>query len=207
VHSGRLGLRVILMASVPLLVVGLTAGAAQASGAGKVTSYTASSVSGPGEIAAGPDGALWFTNFFSNSIGRITTNGKITNYTDPTIDCPQGITAGPDGNLWFTNDCNNSIGKITPAGAVTKYTSTTISDPGFITAGPDGNQQQALPLLFAGLRHSRHEILSCRIAEEIGQRLGDHQTHCPGFAGPQRSGHRIRSRIPQSFGRLENPLT
>ena len=54
-------------------------------------------------IAAGPDGALWFTNSGSNSIGRITTAGTVTNYTGPGISGPGGIAAGPDGALWFTN--------------------------------------------------------------------------------------------------------
>ena len=39
--------------------------------AGAVTNYTATGISRPVAIRAGPDGALWFTNW--NSIGRITT--------------------------------------------------------------------------------------------------------------------------------------
>ena len=38
---------------------------------GVVTNYTDPSISGPEGIAAGPDGALWFTNSRENSIGRI----------------------------------------------------------------------------------------------------------------------------------------
>ena len=32
--------------------------------------------SAPWEIAAGPDGALWFTELLGNKIGRITTDGQ-----------------------------------------------------------------------------------------------------------------------------------
>ena len=78
-----------------------------------VTNYTDPCISGPSGITAGPDGALWFTNNVTNSIGRITTSGVVTNYTDPSIGSPQRITAGPDGALWFTNYANNSIGRIT----------------------------------------------------------------------------------------------
>ena len=39
--------------------------------AGVVSNYTDPSISGPQRIAAGPDGALWFTDYFY-SIGRIT---------------------------------------------------------------------------------------------------------------------------------------
>ena len=48
--------------------------------AGVVTNYTGTGISGPAGIAAGPDGALWFTNYSNNSIGRITTAGVVTNY-------------------------------------------------------------------------------------------------------------------------------
>ena len=61
---------------------------------GVITDYTGPGAGrgGTGGIAAGPDGALWFTSetvgTFSNvsySIGRITTNGVVTVYTGPAI--------------------------------------------------------------------------------------------------------------------------
>jgi Coenzyme PQQ synthesis protein D (PqqD) len=106
--------------------------------AGTVTDYTDSSIDGPFGITAGPDGALWFTNYYGNSIGRITTNGAVTNYTDSSIDGPWEITPGPDGALWFTNVNGNSIGRITTTGTVTNYTDSSIDGPRGITAGPDG---------------------------------------------------------------------
>ena len=74
----------------------------------------ANPVSQPQMITAGPDGAMWFTNQGTNSIGRITTTGQITTFTGTGISRPDGITAGPDGNLWFTNYGNNSITRMTP---------------------------------------------------------------------------------------------
>ena len=41
---------------------------------GKVKIYTGAGISHPEGIAAGPDGALWFTNEGNGSIGRITTS-------------------------------------------------------------------------------------------------------------------------------------
>ena len=41
--------------------------------AGTVTNYTDTGIDDPDGITAGPDGALWFTNYGNNSIGRITT--------------------------------------------------------------------------------------------------------------------------------------
>ena len=86
-------------------------------------------INDPAGITAGPDGALWFTNDGTGSIGRITTAGVVTNYTAPASTDPDGITAGPDGALWFTNAGNDSIGRITTAGVVTNYTGTGIDDP------------------------------------------------------------------------------
>jgi streptogramin lyase len=126
---------VAVLAGVPLLSIGLTAGVASASGGGGVTIYPG--IDGPGSITAGPNGALWFTNA-NGSIGQITTAGKARLYADTDIDSPAGITAGPDGALWFTNEGNNSIGRITTAGTVTIYTHVGLDEPEEITAGPDG---------------------------------------------------------------------
>ena len=41
-----------------------------------VTNYTNPSIGSPQRITAGPDGALWFTNYANNSIGRITTGSS-----------------------------------------------------------------------------------------------------------------------------------
>jgi streptogramin lyase len=62
----------------------------------------------PGDITAGPDGNLWFTEDESNhvqngKIGRLTLTGTISAFPLPTSSGgPGGITVGPDGNLWFT---------------------------------------------------------------------------------------------------------
>jgi virginiamycin B lyase len=81
---------------------------------GTVTNYNGAGINVPEGITAGPDGALWFTNYGNNTIGRITTTGTVTNYTGTGIERPLGITAGPDGALWFT-ESSNAIGRITTA--------------------------------------------------------------------------------------------
>ena len=65
--------------------------------AGVVTNYTGTGINDPYGITAGPDGALWFTNFDNNSIGRISTAGVVSNYTGTGITDPYGITAGRTG--------------------------------------------------------------------------------------------------------------
>ena len=84
---------------------------ASASSGGSVTTYQAV-ISGPQDITAGPDGALWFTNFLGSSIGRITPAGQITFYSARGMIEPQGITAGPDGALWSTDYGSNSISRV-----------------------------------------------------------------------------------------------
>ena len=103
--------------------------------------YPLATDSGPGSIVAGPDGALWFTEYLANNIGRITTAGAVTTYAVPTFDAgPSGITVGPDNALWFTeeNPSANKIGRITTAGKFTEYPLPTAqSYPGSIALGPD----------------------------------------------------------------------
>jgi virginiamycin B lyase len=101
-------------------------------------------IESPLGIAAGSDGALWFTNQSGNSIGRITTSGIITYYTGRKVLGPGAITAGPDGALWFTTqrginiNSGGAIGRITTSGTITYYTDPTIPDPFAITTGSDG---------------------------------------------------------------------
>ena len=93
----------------------------------------------PAGIAAGPDGALWFTDPGNDVIGRIATDGTYTLQQPTGVETSDGIALGPDGNLWFTVEQENGgVGRITPAGVVTIF-----DDPGGsytqgITAGPDG---------------------------------------------------------------------
>jgi hypothetical protein len=91
-------------------------------------------------IAAGPDGALWFTEYGANNIGRITTSGEITEYPVPTVDShPWWITAGPDAALWFTEAYAYKIGRIATSGEITEYpVPPGNADVSGITPGPDG---------------------------------------------------------------------
>src|SRR5580704_10897328 len=50
---------------------------------GVVSNFADPTMSNPDAITAGPDGALWFTNWNYSSVERITTSGVLTNYPDP----------------------------------------------------------------------------------------------------------------------------
>ena len=106
---------------------------------GAVTQFSAgiSPGSRPGDITAGPDGNLWFTEFSGNRIGMVTPAGVVTEFSAGIApqSHPAGIAAGPDGRLWFTQ--TDEIGSITPSGVVTEHRLPSGIDPDAITAGPD----------------------------------------------------------------------
>jgi streptogramin lyase len=112
---------------------------------GTVTSSQAVQITPlPLEIAAGPDGNIWFTEWGASTVGRITPNGQVTEFFVPPplgaiSATPTGITAGPDGNVWFTESQGDKIGRITPRGAITEFPLPPGRQPLAIAAGPDGN--------------------------------------------------------------------
>lgn len=68
-----------------------------------ITEYTVpTNRSGPGSIITGPDGNIWFAEWWGHNIGKITTAGVITEYAVPTTGTINNITSSPDGKLWFT---------------------------------------------------------------------------------------------------------
>jgi streptogramin lyase len=129
-------------AVVPIVAAGLGGTAVGVPEVRVVTFQLPTPSAAPTRIAAGPDGAMWFTeyDYRANKIGRITFDGEITEFTIPTAySSPVGITAGPDGNMWFTEDGASKIGRITPDGQITEFPVPDYASPFNITAGPDGN--------------------------------------------------------------------
>ncbi|MGC9992226.1 MAG: Virginiamycin B lyase [Candidatus Cybelea sp.] len=94
----------------------------------------------PENIVRGPQHALWFTEEFTDKIGRIASDGTMTEFSISNGQEPEGITEGADGNLWFTEPGANAIGRMTPTGTVTIFPiDGQDPDPRGITLGPDGN--------------------------------------------------------------------
>ena len=98
------------------------------------------------DIAAGPDGNMWFTvgGAAPGHLGRITPAGMITKFfAGPSVYHrePADITAGPDGNLWFTEYRRDRVSRVTPAGKVNGFSAGLSPDSVLtdIAAGPDGN--------------------------------------------------------------------
>jgi streptogramin lyase len=110
----------------------------------ETTEYALPKGSEPERITTGPDGNLWFIDYLTDKIGKITTTGTITEYSLPEGNYnPLGITAGPEkeNTLWFTdhNATTAEIAKITTSGTITEYSLPKERSVGGITTGPDGN--------------------------------------------------------------------
>ena len=75
----------------------------------------------PVGIASGPDGAMWFTGFASNEIGRITLDGVVERFAIPTLQRAFRITSlpVPDGALWFTEQQSQQDRRLEPSHAST----------------------------------------------------------------------------------------
>src|SRR5438034_5303198 len=69
-------------------------------------------------LAAGHDGAMWFTMPGTRSIGRIRPDGTMT--AVGTFAPPQLLTLLNDGSLWFTTSNTPNLGVIAPNGAMSK---------------------------------------------------------------------------------------
>jgi len=108
---------------------------------GVVTNYASPSIDGPYDIAAGPDNAMWFTNYFGSSIGRVSlADGSVTNYPNNVVSRPDGIERGADGAMWFANTVSSTIGRVATdgTGVFTAYADPRIATPYRVAAGPGG---------------------------------------------------------------------
>jgi virginiamycin B lyase len=74
---------------------------------------------GPGQLALGIDGNVWFTTVAG--VAKITPSGVVTAYPVPGNTGLVDITTGPDGALWATDPGSDTVFRITTAGAVTSF--------------------------------------------------------------------------------------
>ncbi|HTA39062.1 MAG TPA: hypothetical protein VK760_08305, partial [Candidatus Acidoferrales bacterium] len=92
----------------------------------------------PYSITNGSDGAMWFTEFGANKIGRITTSGTITEIA--TSGTPYSIAAGPQNTIWFTQCSSNQVGQISTSGGTVYESHVPTANAGLfnITSDPHG---------------------------------------------------------------------
>jgi virginiamycin B lyase len=105
---------------------------------------TAYTVDGnPVHIVAGADGALWFTEYDSDSLGRITTDGGISEFTTPTTNFLFSLMSGPGGKLWLTDEDDQRNEGVISFDPITSVFGQSVAYPnGGVTGiaeGPDRN--------------------------------------------------------------------
>jgi virginiamycin B lyase len=67
-----------------------------------VTTFLTPSNPGPQDIAASPDGSVWFTQTTKANIARIDNSGVITEAKAVKGSEPFGIIVAPGGDPWYT---------------------------------------------------------------------------------------------------------
>ena len=127
------------------IVLAISAGAsASAALTPSITPYPSSDPvspeSHPHGIAAGADGALWFTDPYAHKIVRMTVDGKLTLQAPvPAGSFQYEISAGSDGAMWFVSQSPSSVSRIDGAGNIlTKNLASALANPTHIVSGPDG---------------------------------------------------------------------
>ena len=80
--------------------------------AGAVTEYPLPNVSADPRGIVFYRGALWFTEYGAQKIGRMTLDGTLKGEVGGITSFPYAICVGPDGNLWFTEFFGDRIGKV-----------------------------------------------------------------------------------------------
>ena len=94
----------------------------------------------PYAIAAGKDGAIWYTEYQGDGIGRITTTGSVMRFKIDPSGFAERIAAGPDEAMWFTDTLGNRLGRVQSDNKVA-YVKLPHdkSGPTGIVTGPDGD--------------------------------------------------------------------
>jgi streptogramin lyase len=89
-------IRLIQVALAAVLGAAALAGSADVRAQSLFTEFQIPTVPGsfPLSVVEGPDGALWFVQRNSNTVGRMTTAGVVTTYPIPTLDSPQSNRIG-----------------------------------------------------------------------------------------------------------------
>jgi streptogramin lyase len=97
----------------------------------------------PGEMAAGPDGNVWFGEISGerHSVGRVTPAGIVTEFVIPATNAStNSIVTGPDGRIWTTksNASEDTVVILRPDGSFVREFPVHPT-PLSLTIGPDGN--------------------------------------------------------------------
>lgn len=121
----------------PVLLFAIAVLIARSVAAQKITEFHVG-VGRIGDITAGADGNLWFTETGANKIARMTVSGDVTTFV---AFGPVKIAADRDGNVWFTQSTEHAIGEVRRDGEVLAFSIPEDfgSEPVSLVGGPDAN--------------------------------------------------------------------
>jgi streptogramin lyase len=114
--------RILIACLLGLLVLPASALAVKC-GSDRCRTFDAASGSG-GDMAAGPDGAVWFVG--DGFIGRVTPSGDVKKFPAPTT-ASSDIESGADGGIWFS--APGVVGRMDTSGSITEQHATAEPEP------------------------------------------------------------------------------
>ena len=93
----------------------------------------------PAAVAAGPDGAIWFTIDFSDAIG-VLRDGRVERIAKGQQNFePLGLAVDGTGAAWYTDSPQRAIARVSRDGSVASYSvGTPVAKFGRLAAAPDG---------------------------------------------------------------------
>ncbi len=81
-----------------------------------VTEFPVPRGSGAHDVAAAPDGTVWYTGQAKGVLGRLNpADGHVREIALGSGSAPHGVIIGPDGNAWVTDGGQNAIVKVDAA--------------------------------------------------------------------------------------------
>ena len=89
------------------------------------------------DIALGPDGFLYVSDFARGGVTKVSMNGTATNFASGFVE-PNGLAFRPDGSLLVANASGNRINRVDPQGNSFVFRSS-INNPTGMLLLPDGN--------------------------------------------------------------------
>ena len=123
-----------------LVTVAVLVPAADAAAPPELSEFPLAEGVSPFGIALGSDGAMWFTERGTDSVGRIETAGALGPWVRlETGADPTAIATGVDDAVWFTEQGTNRIGRVAPDGSLSEFpVPTDGAAVAGIAPGPDG---------------------------------------------------------------------
>lgn len=94
---------------------------------------------GPFAITVARDGAVWFTEYNGDHVGRVGPTGALDEFAVWSETQPTTIVQAPDGTIWFAASARNTIASISPSGDLSERSLDGLSiTPVGLTAAADG---------------------------------------------------------------------